>query len=131
MPRGNDDLVDALKLSFFQKLRLGLAVPVMKEILMRCWTDPAYFTGIIRAIVALLASQILNGTLVIPGTAGRVAWWMATYWGAILAFPAGQTNPTPGVIKASANDPSVQVTRQDIRTADAAKVASEKTPPGM
>jgi hypothetical protein len=130
---------DAFGLSYLDDLWLYKAwstiqrkvVPVVKTWLINFWNDPASFRAAIRGLVALISGLIVNGVIVFP-VGSKWAWYASIFTGAgALMFPAGQTNQSPGVTKAIANDPSIQVTSKDIKVADAAVAASEKSPPGM
>ena len=101
-------IVDALDLSLFQKFRLAVAVPVMKEILLDLWNDPAKARAIGRSGLAVLAGMILSGKLSFANaTLESWAWNAATFVGLVLAIPAGQTNRKPEEIKGIAQDPNI------------------------
>lgn len=101
------ELEDALGLSYVQLLRLWIGWGPMKDILTKLWTDPAYFRGATRALIGVLAGLVLSGKIVLPDPIEGWAWNLATLWPAILALPAGQSNPPPEEIKAIAVDPTI------------------------
>jgi hypothetical protein len=118
----DDDFEAALGLSLFQKLRLWVALPVMKDILTRFWTDPAYFTGIIRAGIGVLASAVLGGKITFANpTLESWVWNLAMLWPIILAKPAGQMNRSPGETKALARDPEIPITPKDAAAVEVIK----------
>lgn len=82
--------------------------PIMKEILTKLWTDPAYFRGAMRAAIGVLAGLVLSGKIVLPDPLEKWVWSIASLWPAILALPAGQSNPTPEQVKAISVDPTIR-----------------------
>lgn len=103
-----DDWRKVLGLSYFQVARLWIGWGPMKEILVKLWTDPAYFVGACRFLAISLAGAILNGTITLPQPYETWIWNLAPWLAAIAAgVPAGQTNRTPEATKQIANDPGV------------------------
>lgn len=127
---------DAFGFSYLDEWKLWMAlgviqrkvVPVVKPFLQNLWNDPAAFRAALRGLVALISGLIVNGVIVFP-VGSKFAWYASIFTGAAaLMFPAGETNQSPGVIKATANDPTITVTSKDVKVAEAAK---DTHPPGI
>lgn len=74
--------------------------PIMKEVITRFWTDPAYFTAACRSLATLIATLVLTGVIPVPESISHQVWWTAVVLPALSQlFPAGQTNRTDQQIR--------------------------------